>query len=97
MRRHPRHSPLHCPPCTLLACEAQEIQQQLSKMLAGDVSLVSELGAMRLALQATIADAFQTPEVIRLFAKKEAPALRVRLAAIDQDHKLGKVSSDAYK
>ena len=81
----------------VVVCKAQEIQQQLSKMLAGDVSLVSEFGAMRLALQATIADAFQTPEVIRLFAKKEAPALRARLAAVDQDHKLGKITADAYK
>ena len=76
---------------------AQEIQEQLNKLLAGDVSLVSELGAIRLALQAAIADAFQTPEVIRLFAKREPGALRERLAAVDQDYKLAKVPFDKYK
>ncbi|CAE7476766.1 LZIC [Symbiodinium sp. KB8] len=77
--------------------QLQEMQEQMDKMLAGNMSLVSEFGAMRLALQAAIADAFQTPEVIRLFARKEAPTLRVRLAAVDQDHKLGKISPDTYK
>ena len=80
-----------------VASTVQEMQEQMDKMLAGNMSLVSEFGAMRLALQAAIADAFQTPEVIRLFARKEAPTLRVRLAAVDQDHKLGKISPDTYK
>ena len=75
----------------------QEIETQLNKLLAGDVSLVTEFGAMRLALQAAIADAFQTPEVIRLFAKKEPDALRTRLAAIQQDHKLTRLSFEAFK
>jgi hypothetical protein len=75
----------------------QDIETQLGKLLAGDVSLVTEFGAMRLALQAAIADAFQTPEVIRLFAKKEPGALRTRMAAIQQDHKLTRLSFDAYK
>ena len=78
------------------AC-SQEIETQLNKLMAGDVSLVTEFGAMRLALQAAIADAFQTPEVIRLFAKKEPDALRTRLAAIQQDHKLTRLPFDAFK
>ena len=41
--------------------------------------------------QAFLPPEFKTPEVIRLFAKKEPAELRKRLANIDRDVKLGKL------
>ena len=46
-----------------------------------------------MAIRAAISDAFKTPEVLRLFANKEGPALRRRLAEMDRDVKLGKLDS----
>ena len=64
-------------------------------MVAGNMTLQSELEATRMAIRAAISDAFKTPEVIRLFAKKEPAALRRRLAEIDRDVKLGKFQFSA--
>ena len=44
-----------------------------------------------------ISQAFSTPEVIRLFAKKQPGQLRERLAALQRESKLGNLSEDAYK
>ena len=45
----------------------------------GDVSLVDHVNAMQLAIQAAISDAFKTPEVLRLFVKKQPGQLRQRV------------------
>lgn len=44
------------------------------------------------AIQAAISQAFKTPEVIRLFGRREPKQLRERLSIIDQDLKLNKLS-----
>ena len=49
------------------------------------------------AVQAAVSDAFKTPQVIRLFAQKQPAALRRRLAEVDRDVKLGKLSKEAVK
>ncbi|BFZ22847.1 hypothetical protein BsWGS_25886 [Bradybaena similaris] len=71
--------------------QLREFQENLNKMLEGNLSLVDELNAMQLAIQAAITDAFKTPEVIRLFAKKQPGQLRARLADISRDEKIGKM------
>jgi len=76
--------------------QLEEFSQSLSKLMSGDMTLVDELGAMQLAIQAAISQAFQTPEVIRLFAKKQPSALRIRLAEIERDSKIGKLSLEIY-
>lgn len=48
------------------------------------------------AIQAAISQAFKTPEVIKLFAKKEPGQLRTRLHEIDRDYKMGKLAKDSY-
>ena len=48
------------------------------------------------AIQAAISEAFKTPEVIKLFAKREPGQLRTRLKEIERDHKIGKLSGDSY-
>ena len=71
--------------------QLKEFETSLAKMVAGDMTLQSELEATRMAVRAAISESFKTPEVIRMFAKKEPAALRRRLAEIDRDVKLGKL------
>ena len=68
-----------------------EFQDSLKQMTAGSMTLQSEFDAARQAISAAISQAFQTPEVIRLFARKQPAALRRKLAEIDRDVKLGKI------
>ena len=51
--------------------QMEEFEASLKKMMQGNMSLVNELGAVQLAIQAAVSNAFKTPEVIRLFAKRE--------------------------
>lgn len=73
-----------------------EFQEALKKMTSGDISLVNELGSVRLAMQAAVSKAFQTPEVIRLFAKAQPKQLRINMEELHQKHKLGKVPKEIY-
>ena len=58
---------------------------QLERMTRDDVKLEDELGAMKMAIRAAIADAFKTPEVIRLFALQQPGQLRERLTMLQRD------------
>uniref|UniRef100_M4AAR6 Leucine zipper and CTNNBIP1 domain containing n=1 Tax=Xiphophorus maculatus TaxID=8083 RepID=M4AAR6_XIPMA len=60
--------------------QLEEFNDSLKKIMTGDMTLVDELSGMQLAIQAAISQAFKTPEVIRLFAKKQPGQLRTRLA-----------------
>ncbi|XP_060593619.1 protein LZIC-like [Ruditapes philippinarum] len=71
--------------------QLKEFKESLDKMMGGDLSLVDELNSMQLAIQAAISEAFKTPEVIRMFAKKQPGQLRDRLAEIQRDEKIGKI------
>ncbi|KAK3743419.1 hypothetical protein QZH41_011535 [Actinostola sp. cb2023] len=62
--------------------QLKEFKVSLDKMLAGDMTLVDDLSSMQLAIQAAISQAFKTPEVIRMFAKKQPGQLRQRLAEV---------------
>ena len=75
--------------------QLKEFEADLTKMAAGDMTLQTELDATRAAVRAAISEAFKTPEVIRMFAKKEPAALRRRLAEMDRDVKLGKRDADS--
>ena len=91
--------------------QLKEFNESLTKMKGGDMTLVNELNRMQLAIQAAISEAFKTPEVIRLFAKKQPGQLRQRLSEVSQiihldflniflqmqrDVKVGKMSDDVY-
>lgn len=71
--------------------QLKEFKESLDKMVGGDLSLVDELNGMQLAIQAAISEAFKTPEVIRMFAKKQPGQLRQRLSEINRDAKIGKI------
>ncbi|KAJ1524933.1 hypothetical protein ONE63_009791 [Megalurothrips usitatus] len=73
--------------------QLKELNDSLSKMMSGDMTLVDQLSAMQLATQAAISEAFRTPAVIRMFARREPELLRQRLSEIERDVKLGKGSS----
>lgn len=79
------------------ATQAQlaEFNASLERLMAGDVTLVDALGAMKLAVQAAVSSAFRTPEVIKLFALAQPAGLRQRLAGLQRDKKLGKISKAA--
>lgn len=74
----------------------KEFEESLAKMSAGNMTLVDEIGNVQLAIQAAIRNAFKSPDVIRMFAKKENGSLRSRLAAIDADYKLGRINQDSH-
>jgi hypothetical protein len=62
--------------------QLKELNVSLSKIKEGNLSLINDLNSMQLAIQAAISQAFQTPEVIQMFAKKQQPELRQRLAEV---------------
>ncbi|XP_070615424.1 protein LZIC [Erythrolamprus reginae] len=76
--------------------QLSEFNDSLKKIISGNMTLVDELGGMQLAIQAAISQAFKTPEVIRMFAKKQPGQLRTRLAEMDRDLIVGKLGRDLY-
>jgi len=61
------------------------------------MTLVSELGQLKLALRAAISNAFQTPEVIKSFAAREPATLRKRLIQLGEEYKLGRLTDVSYR
>ncbi|KAE8591747.1 hypothetical protein XENTR_v10018564 [Xenopus tropicalis] len=76
--------------------QLSEFNDSLKKIMSGNMTLIDELGGMQLAIQAAISQAFKTPEVIRMFAKKQPGQLRTRLAELDRDLMVGKLGRDLY-
>ncbi|KAL7976206.1 hypothetical protein Chor_008303 [Crotalus horridus] len=76
--------------------QLSEFNDSLKKIISGNMTLVDELGGMQLAIQAAISQAFKTPEVIRMFAKKQPGQLQTRLAEMDRDLIVGKLGRDLY-
>lgn len=76
--------------------QLKEFKEALDKITEGDRSLLDALARMRLAVQAAISDAFKTPEVMAMFAKREPGQLRGRLQLLEQALKLRKIGQDAY-
>jgi Beta-catenin-interacting protein ICAT len=74
--------------------QLRDFQATLKKMMVGDVTLVDQFGSVQLAIQAAISEAFSTPEVIGMFARKQPGQLRERLTDLQREVKLGKISRD---
>ncbi|XP_071538373.1 protein LZIC-like [Panulirus ornatus] len=55
--------------------QLNEFQSSLSRMTSGDMTLIDSFSAMQLAIQAAISQAFKTPKVIQMFAKKQPDQL----------------------
>lgn len=73
--------------------QMREFQSSLAKLAAGDLSLTDYFAAIQLSIHAALSEVFKTPEVILMFAKKQPEQLRLKLATIQRDAKLGKLSS----
>lgn len=86
---------LNIPRLTLFCCK-QEFETALGKMVAGNMTLVDELGSIQLAIQAAIRSAFKSPEVIRMFAKRENGALRSRLDFLRSELRLNRISPSDF-
>jgi len=76
--------------------EMREMQSNLQMLMSGDMTLMSELAILQTTMQLAVSKAFQTPEVIKMFVKKDNGQLRSKLTSLHRDKKLGKVSSDIY-
>lgn len=74
--------------------QLKELNESLSKIKQGNLSLVNELNSIQLAIQAAISQAFHTPEVIQMFAKKQQPQLRQKLAEVRFSRNLGPSTFD---
>jgi len=76
--------------------QLKEFSATLAKLCAGNISLVDDLTAMRMAVQAAISEAFKTPEVISLFARKQPAQLRMKLEEVERDRKIGHLQQQIY-
>ncbi|CAF0766490.1 unnamed protein product [Didymodactylos carnosus] len=73
--------------------QLEEFGKSLEKMKKGDLTFINDIQRIQSAIQAAISQAFQTPEVIRFFAKKQPVQLRNRLSEIERDIKIGRLNS----
>ena len=76
--------------------QLREFEASLEALTAGDMTLVSDLNSVQLAIQGAIREAFRTPDVIKMFAKREPGALRAKLASLREDRKLGRISEASF-
>lgn len=77
--------------------QLQDFEKSLEKMLEGNISLVDDIGAMQLKIQAATREAVQAQgNAAKMFEKKGASALRGRLAVIQQELRTKRISSDAF-
>ncbi|KAH9367100.1 hypothetical protein HPB48_011017 [Haemaphysalis longicornis] len=90
--------------------QMREFQQSLARIVSGDMTLVDQLSGMQLAIQAqnghapdlrplcaqaAISEAFRTPEVIRMFARRQPDQLRERLGQLEREAKTGRLADVA--
>ena len=76
--------------------QLREFEASLEELTRGDMTLVSETNSLQLAIQGAIREAFKTPDVIKMFAKREPGALREKLASLREDRKLGRLGEASY-
>ncbi|KAH0792626.1 protein LZIC-like [Histomonas meleagridis] len=77
--------------------ELNEFRVNLDKMIAGDITLVDQLGALRLATMAAINEAFKTPDIIRMFSARQTEELRESLAKLKEKMHLKSISVAQYE
>lgn len=76
--------------------QMEDFQKTLEKLVAGDVTLVSQFGAMQLAVREAILGGSDRGGIQRLFANKSTSGLRSKLASLEQDLKLNRIQADAF-
>ncbi|OQV13872.1 putative Protein LZIC [Hypsibius exemplaris] len=76
--------------------QLKELDDSLTKMKSGNLSLLDDISAMQLAISAAISKAFSTPEILSLFAARQPDQLRERLAMVERDRKINKMTEDKF-
>jgi hypothetical protein len=76
--------------------ELNQFRDNLDRMIAGDMTLMDHLGALRLATMAAINEAFKTPDIIRMFSSRETEQLRQSLAHLEEELHTRKISQGQY-
>ena len=74
--------------------QLKEFKESLDKMTSGNIRLTDDMMAMKSAIRAAISEAFNTPDVIRMFASRRPDDLRQKLSELERDLKVGKVQED---
>ncbi|CAJ0959624.1 unnamed protein product, partial [Mesorhabditis belari] len=67
--------------------QLKELGQSLEKFKSGDNTSLDQIAATKLAIRSAISQAFQTPEIISLFAKRDPTSLRQKLTQLENDQK----------
>ncbi|XP_055347507.1 protein LZIC-like [Paramacrobiotus metropolitanus] len=76
--------------------QLQELNDSLAKMQSGNLTLLNDIASMQLTIQTAIGNAFDTPEIMALFVAREPDQLRERLAMVERDRKVNKMSVETY-
>lgn len=75
--------------------QLSEFQQSLQNMTSGNLSLINDINAAQLAVQAAIRNS-ASPQILNMFLKKENGALRSKLKDLEQDLRLNRISKIDY-
>jgi hypothetical protein len=73
----------------------KEFEESMKKSVSGNISLVDQFGGVQLAIQSAIRKS-TSPEILNMFLKKENGSLRTRLASLESDKRLGRISNESY-
>ena len=76
--------------------QLREFEASLAELTRGNMTLVSEMNSTQLAIQGAIREAFQTPDVIKMFAKREPDALRAKVVQLKEERKLGRLDEAKF-
>ncbi|KAJ1455240.1 hypothetical protein M885DRAFT_520537 [Pelagophyceae sp. CCMP2097] len=76
--------------------QLEEFEESLSDLARGNMTLVSELNSVQLRIQGAVRTAFKTPDVIRMFAQKEPSALRAKLAQLNEERRLSRITEATF-
>uniref|UniRef100_A0A9J2PFK5 Beta-catenin-interacting ICAT domain-containing protein n=2 Tax=Ascaris TaxID=6251 RepID=A0A9J2PFK5_ASCLU len=76
--------------------QLKDLGETLDRMQCGDITLTDQLTATRIAIRAAISEAFRTPEIVAIFAKKQPALLRQKLMQADTEFHLHKISGEVH-
>ncbi|KAK6040465.1 LZIC family protein [Cooperia oncophora] len=76
--------------------QLQDLSRTLEKMTGGTITVIDNLTATRMAVRAAISQAFRTPEIVALFARKQPAALRQKLIVMDNELRMEKITEKEY-
>ncbi|CCD72515.1 Beta-catenin-interacting ICAT domain-containing protein [Caenorhabditis elegans] len=76
--------------------QLQEYGKIVERLQGGDVSLIDDLTATKIAIRTAISKAFKTPEIMALFAGKHTGLLREKLMMTETNYRSQKMPKQGY-